>query len=148
MMALISFRQNKNILIFLNLFATLTLLIVVFYSGLSSNDPSRLHARYWNYAIPGAVSEIGYGLDGYRAYIKVAAEIRRNHASHEGDRLDELLKGLFELKDVSTSGVFFFPGDEKGLQDFVYASFKTFGIRVSSFYYLYSERAIGFLFQG
>lgn len=61
------------------------------------------------------------------AYVKIFDTISVNHAVYDNGRLDTLLGNLFKLNIDPTDKVFFFPGDEKGLQDFVMASFKILG---------------------
>jgi hypothetical protein len=127
----------KPALIFCNILAALTLLVSIFYAGQVKNDPATLHARYWQYGIPAAVSEIGYGLNGYRGYVKVHDVIWERHKEFKNGRLDELIGDLYRIKNVESEGVYFFPADEKGLQDFVSGSFLIFGPKISSFYYFY-----------
>lgn len=127
----------KSALILCNVLAALSLLVAIFYAGQIKNDPSTLHARYWQYGIPAAVSELGYGLDGYRGYVKVNDLVRERHKEFKDGRLDELIGDLYRIKDVASEGVYFFPADEKGLQDFVSASFLIFGPKIASLYYFY-----------
>jgi hypothetical protein len=118
-------------------------LAIVFISlshaiGKSYEMPDKLHARYWNYAIPGAISQLDYGLDGYRAYVSVLRHFVDGHASEStAERRNDLIRSARTIPDAASAGIFFFPGDEKGIRDYVILSFWLFGHATESLYSLY-----------
>lgn len=125
-------------LFLLNIMTALALLGALYLAGLDPAVIGRLHTRYWNYAIPAAVSELDYGLGGYRAYVSVLMHFINNSAQQATlDTANQLIVSAQTLKDVAASGIYLFPGDEKGLQDFVALAFRLFGTKIESLSALY-----------
>jgi hypothetical protein len=110
----------------------------LFFDGRALHMQDALHARYWNYAIPAAISQLDYSLDGYRGYVSVLMHlVKHDFAAATPIARDELIRTAGLIAQVNSDGVFFFPADEKGLQDFVIVSFALFGKTTVGFYKLY-----------
>lgn len=130
--------RREQICIGINILATILLFGAFYHAGLAEGAIDRLHARYWNYAIPAALSEMSYGLTGYRAYVSVLFHFVENSTQQlDATTANLLIASARALPEVAARGIYLFPGDEKGLQDFVSGAFRLFGADVRSLYLFY-----------
>src|SRR5215470_1440575 len=95
--------RHKTLICFgLNVSTSVVLLTAFYFSCLDHGVADHLHARYWNYAIPAALSELSYGLNGYRAYMSVLMHFVGNHAQEATpEAADRLIASASMLSDVA-----------------------------------------------
>lgn len=134
----VSLLRRTCVCVVINTLMMIVLFIAFYHAGLAEGAIDQLHARYWNYAIPAALSELSYGLTGYRAYVSVLFHFVENNGPRlDAIAADQLIASARALPDVTARGIYLFPGDEKGLQDFVSGAFRLFGANVRSLYLFY-----------
>src|SRR5207244_1348016 len=100
---------------FVALVAFLAICALTHQLGKTYGMDRTLHGRYWNYAIPSALSHMFFGLDGYRGHNAVVLAISERQAHAKApDEQRRSLESIKHLSDPNKDGLFFFPADEKG----------------------------------
>jgi hypothetical protein len=114
-------------------FAALYVLYLTYEHGRVVGMPDFLHSRYWFYAFPVALSQLYFDLSGYIGYVKIyehIAGVGFNVA--ESNTVNAVLQSASRVAHVDGAGTFLFPGDEKGIVDFIRLAFLLFGVGINS----------------
>lgn len=107
--------------------------------------PGPVH--YHTLSIGIAISELRYGLTGYRGYDKVYRALRDNGMPQDPaivksygvtiEKLNDAIKTALDVKDVSSGGLYTLAGEDKGIVTYHKLAFRIFGYKIESFFYLY-----------
>lgn len=111
--------------------------VVSIQNGMHQMFPEGI--EYHRMSVGIAISELRYGLTGYRGYNKIYKALKDNGMTKnfKGDILNNAIQMALSVKDASSGGQYNLVREDKGMVTYYKLAFRIFGYKIESFFYLY-----------